>query len=41
MFREGLCMKGKILEEAEFEINESGEVLAPSDALAQAVGAEG
>ena len=41
MFREGLCMKGKILEEAEFEIDESGEVITPSDKLAHAVGAEG
>jgi hypothetical protein len=28
MFREGLCMKGKIFEEAEFHIDESGEVVS-------------
>ena len=39
MFREGLCMKGKTFEEAEFEIDESGEVIFPGT-LAQAVGAE-
>ena len=39
MFREGLCMKGKTFEEAEFEIDESGEVIFPG-ALAQTVGAE-
>ena len=37
MFREGLCMKGKAFEEAEFEIAESGEVLTPSDVLAHAL----
>ena len=41
MFREGYCVEGKTFEEAEFEINESGEVLTPSDILAHAVGAEG
>jgi predicted RNase H-like HicB family nuclease len=35
MFREGLCMKGKIFEEAEFQIDESGEVVF-SEALALA-----
>ena len=33
-FRAGFCMKGKTFEEAEFEINESGEALSPSDVLA-------
>ena len=41
MFREAFCVEGKTFEEAEFEINESGEVLTPSDILAHAVGAEG
>ena len=41
MFREGLCMKGKTLEEAEFEINESGEVVFSPETLAHAVGAGG
>ena len=41
MFREAFCVEGKTFEEAEFEINESGEVITPSDRLAHAVGAEG
>ena len=41
MFREGYCVEGKTFEEAEFEINESGEVITPSDKLAHAVGDEG
>ena len=36
MFREGLCMKGKTFEEAEFLIDESGEVVFPAE-LAYAV----
>ena len=39
MFREGLCVKGKTFEEAEFEIDESGGVVSPAE-LAYAVGAE-
>ena len=41
MFREGFCMKGKTFEEAEFQIDASGEVVFPSEAFAHAVGAEG
>ena len=40
MFRKGLCMKGKTFEEAEFQIDEFGEVVFPGT-LAHAVGAEG
>lgn len=40
-FREGFCMKGKIFEEVEFEINESGGEAFPSSVFAKAVGAEG
>ena len=40
--RVGLCMKGKTFEEAEFQIDESGEVVFPAaSAYAHAVGAEG
>ena len=40
MFREGLCMKGKTFEEAEFQIDEFGEVVFQAT-LAHAIGAEG
>ena len=40
MFREGLCMKGKTFEEAEFQIDESGEVVFPA-MFVYAAGAEG
>ena len=39
-FREGLCMKGKIFQEMTVTIDAIGEVIFPSDVLAQAVGAE-
>ena len=38
LLREGLCMKGKLFQEIEVTIDESGEVIFPVT-LAQAVGA--
>jgi hypothetical protein len=38
MFREGLCMKGKTFEEAEFQVDESGEAVFTS-ILERAIGA--
>ena len=40
LLRIGLCMKGKLFQEVEVTVDESGEVVFPV-ALAQAVGAEG
>ena len=39
LLRNGLCMKGKLFQEVEVTVDESGEVIFPG-ALAQAVGAE-
>ena len=41
VFREGLCMKGKHFQEVAVSVDESGEVIFPSEALAHAVGTEG
>ena len=41
LLREGLCMKGKLFHEVSVTIDESGEVVFPTEALAHAVGAEG
>ena len=40
LLRNGLCMKGKLFQEIEVTVDESGEVVFPV-ALAQAAGAEG
>ena len=40
LLRNGLCMKGKIFQEIEVAVDESGEVVFPG-VLAHAVGAEG
>ena len=41
VFREGLCMKGKLFQEVTILVDASGEIVFPSEVLAHAVGAEG